>query len=353
MTDKQEFNIEKLIDIADWEIEKPQFAQLYNFVLQNLIDPTALTIWCYLQSKPSNWRPRKKEIENHFPTIGRDKAHKAFMTLKECGLYEAFSFKNKESGLVDGWKIRIKCGIGCEQLILKWKEKFLELHVNKKKKKQKNHTTENQECGENHTTENQYSGSESTIEAGRGLIQNTDYPDSGESVVIEKKETSLEKKDLTTTTNKTNPVVVVVLNSQKITTQLLTAFRDNPVETDKIKTEEEFLSACEYSILHRNDGNTGDPIEEMGRVRGIIKLVKLGAFENPKGWTNKPKASQEQINERMRLQEEASIKKWNEEEKVREIERKRKMETPVTIDLVEQKGVKRLGGVLAGLPMLQ
>ena len=150
-----------------------------------------------------------------------------------------------------------------------------------------------------------------------------------------------------------DPVVVVVLNSQKITTQLLTAFRDNPVETDKIKTEEEFLLACEYSILHRNDGNTGDPIEEMQRVRGIIKLVKLGTFENPKGWTNKPKASQEKINERMRLQEEASIKKWNEEEKVREIERKRKMETPVTIDLIEQKGVKRLGGVLAGLPMLQ
>ena len=169
-------------------------------------------------------------------------------------------------------------------------------------------------------------------------------------------------KSITTTTGQpltepqksvSDPVVVVVLNSQKITTQLLTAFRDNPVETDKIKTEEEFLLACEYSILHRNDGNTGDPIEEMQRVHGIIKLVKLGMFENPKGWTNKPKASQEQLNERMRLQEEASIKKWNEEEKVREIERKRKMETPVTIDLVEQKGMKRLGGVLAGLPMLQ
>lgn len=350
MTDKQEFNIEKLIDIADWEIEKPQFAQLYNFVLQNLIDPTALTIWCYLQSKPSNWRPRKKEIENHFPTIGRDKTHKAFMTLKECGLYEALSLKNKESGLVDGWEIRIKCGIGCEKLILEWKEKFIQLHANKKKKKLKIHTPENQESGENHTTENQYSGSKLTIEAGRGLIQNTDYPDSGESVVIQKKENSLEKKDLTTTTNKTDPVVVVVLNSQKITTQLLNAFRDNPVETDKIKTEEEFLLACEYSILHRNDGNTGDPIEEMQRVRGIIKLVKQGAFEDPKGWSKQKPVNKKEIEDRLKKQEEASLRKWQEEEKSREVDRQKKLQTPITIDLAEQPLTKLLGGVLKRLP---
>lgn len=92
------------------------------------------------------------------------------------------------------------------------------------------------------------------------------------------------------------PVVVVVLNSQKITTQLLAAFRDNPVETDKIKTEEDFLSACEYSILHRNDGNKGDTYSEMQRVRALIKFVKSGSFDNPKGWRNKQKESHEKIN---------------------------------------------------------
>lgn len=239
---KQELNIEKLIDVADWEIEKPQFAQLYNFVLQNLIDPVALTIWCYLQSKPSNWRPRKKEIESHFPTIGRDKAHKAFMTLKECGLYEANSVKNKETGLVDGWKIKIKCGIGCEQLILSWKAKFIETNANKKKRKTKIHTTENQECGKNHTTENQNSGFEAAIETGSGLIQNTDFPESGESVVIQKKENSLEKKEKEKINNKPDLLLTNSLTKELSPLELIeifkTQFPNNPLPERRASTGE-------------------------------------------------------------------------------------------------------------------
>ena len=143
--------------------------------------------------------------------------------------------------------------------------------------------------------------------------------------------------------------VVVVVNSQKITTQLLNAFRTNPVETDLIKTEEDFLLACDFSIIHRNDGNNGEPLQEMERVRGIIKLVKLGTFENPKGWKKQTKVDKAAIEERLNNQEAESLRKWQEEEKIREQERKKQSETPITIDLIEKPLEKLLGGVLKQL----
>ncbi len=157
------------------------------------------------------------------------------------------------------------------------------------------------------------------------------------------------KRTYQTTTTET---VVVVLNSQKITTQLLAAFTANPVETKNIKNETDFLYACEYSIIHRNDGNNGEPLDENERVRGIIKLVKLGTFEDPKGWLKQKPANKEAVASRQKAQEEASLRKWQEEEKIREVERKCQLEMPITINLVEQpSSTKRLGGVLAGLPL--
>lgn len=144
--------------------------------------------------------------------------------------------------------------------------------------------------------------------------------------------------------------VVVVLNSQKITNQLLNAFRANPVETKNIKTEEDFLCACEYSIIHRNDGNNGNPLDENERVRGIIKLVKQGAFEDPKGWSKQKPVNKKEIEDRLKKQEEASLRKWQEEEKSREVDRQKKLQTPITIDLAEQPLTKLLGGVLKRLP---
>ena len=159
--------------------------------------------------------------------------------------------------------------------------------------------------------------------------------------------------DKTTDTTTGEPVVVVVLNSEKITTLLRTAFSDNPVETPNIKTEKDFLSACEYSVIHRNDGNLKDPISEMQRVRGIIKLVQNNSFDDPPGWYKQKPTNKKEVDKRIQLQEEASQRKWQEEEKIREVERKRQLNIPITIDLVKQKSTKRLGDILAGLPMLQ
>jgi len=187
----QDYNIEKLINSEyEHEIEKPPFAQLYNFVLNNLIEPNALAIWCYLQSKSSNWKPRKKEIENHFPSIGRDKVHKSFMILKECGLYEAIPIKEK--GVIKNWKITIRSGFGREQSILKWKESFIKKITEKRNKIQ---ITEKSFSDESHNTENQYCGDTPETHAQQGVIHNTEKPDSGESVHIRNKE-FLPNKDL-------------------------------------------------------------------------------------------------------------------------------------------------------------
>ena len=195
-----------------------------------------------------------------------------------------------------------------------------------------------------------------------GLSKNEAHPKTGEVAHPKTGELSTPKngsQNLSVEPNKrtyqttTTESVVVVLNSQKITTQLLAAFTVNPVETKNIKNENDFLFACEYSIVHRNDGNNGELYTEEERVRGIVKLVKEGNFEDPKGWSKQKPANKAKVAERLKAQEDASMLKWQEEETIREIERKRKMETPVTIDLVEQKGLKRLGGVLAGLPMLK
>lgn len=277
--DTEEYSIQKLIDLSEFEIEKPQFAQLYNFVLQNLIEPSSLTIWCYLQSKPSNWRPRKKEIENHFPTIGRDKTHKAFMILKECGLYEAFPVK--QNGKVTDWKIKINCGVGCEEKILIWKEKFISEHIKNKQKKTKNHTTENQYSGENHTTENQECGENTTTLTGRGPFHNTDLPDSGKSVHIQKKENSLQKKDFTTTTKTKNPVVVVI--SKSIDQNLRTAYRLNPVHHPNIHCEDDFMEYCQWAI----DVDRPKNASKIGRAKSWIKFIEQGNFEISIQWTKK------------------------------------------------------------------
>ena len=63
--------------------------------------------------------------------------------------------------------------------------------------------------------------------------------------------------------------------------------------------------------------------------------------------------NKKEVDKRIQLQEEASQRKWQEEEKIREVERKRQLNIPITIDLVKQKSTKRLGDILAGLPMLQ
>lgn len=128
------------------------------------------------------------------------------------------------------------------------------------------------------------------------------------------------KKTTTTTTeipsqdskNSSEPVVVVVKSFDSQKDRLLTAFRSTPFVTEKILDENDFLSACEHSLKYRDKG-----ISESQRLRGILKLVSQGAFEEPKGWI--PNKVNIDVEERMRLQEQESIRRWSEEQKVKPI----------------------------------
>lgn len=147
-----------------------------------------------------------------------------------------------------------------------------------------------------------------------------------------------------------NPIIenhlsgLLVLNSEKITIKLTAAFRTNPVETKHIKSEEDFLRACEYSIIHRNDGNNGEPHTEQERIRGIIKLLKNGMFEDPKGWSNQKPINKKEIEERLQQQEKISLMKWQEEEK------QRQLKNPIKTNSVKQPFKKLLGDVLKTIP---
>jgi hypothetical protein len=120
--------------------------------------------------------------------------------------------------------------------------------------------------------------------------------------------------DGNTCTQTESPVVVVIANSKEITTQLQTAYQEYPFTTESIKTESDFLSACEYSINHRNDGKQENQVTEKQRARGIVKLLKMGTFEEPHGWVRKSPVNKKKVDDRIQAQEEASLKKWHEEE---------------------------------------
>ncbi len=86
------------------------------------------------------------------------------------------------------------------------------------------------------------------------------------------------------------PVVVVTpFQTQKIlaideTQKLTEAFEKTPFESENIKCLDDFLSAALYSILNRDKD-----IGRGQRLRGILKLVSNGTFEEPKGWAKEHK----------------------------------------------------------------
>ena len=307
-------SIEKLIDARQFLIEKAPFAQLYNFVIQNLINIDALAIWVYYQSKPDNWRPRKKEVEKHF-MLSERKVHNAHMVLKECGLYEAID--QREKGKIIQWQVNIRCGIGCEELILAWKERYIQ--EKKIKKATKNQNVQKRHSGENTKTQAQ-----------QGVIQNGEKPQCDKTPAIQIKETSLNMKEKELL--QTKGVGLVVDKSKKcltIDSRLREAYRATPFVTLLIGNENDFIEAAIYSIKNREKN-----IAEAQRVQGIISLVKRGCFFDPHGWSKKDT----EANDKLLLQEEHSKKMF---EKTREEWSKRNKTS-----ILKPSSIPRLGQLL-------
>ena len=199
----QEVFIEKFYDSALRKEDTP-FTQIYNFVVQNLLNHEALVIWIYLQTKPPSWKVNRNELLTHFVDMGRDKIEKCLAVLKAVGLIEIYSIR--EGGKIVGWETYVKCGIGCEEKINKYKIDYLKAKEEKKNKKSKScQNPETQGSGDNQNTEIQGSGGKvkipHKIRPKGDIHQIPEIPGSGELGYIERKSDHKEReKERNTTT---------------------------------------------------------------------------------------------------------------------------------------------------------
>ena len=74
-------------------------------VLNKINNPTALSIWAYLQGKPESWIVRQGELCSHFG-IGRDRCRAAIRWLREFGLWTE-SLEHAEDGKIIGRMVTI------------------------------------------------------------------------------------------------------------------------------------------------------------------------------------------------------------------------------------------------------
>lgn len=201
----KEVFIEKFYDSALRKEDTP-FTQIYNFVVQNLLNHEALVIWIYLQTKPPSWKVNRNELLTHFVDIGRDKLEKCLAVLKSVGLIEIYSIR--EGGKIVGWETYVKCGIGCEEKINKYKIEYLQAKEQKKNKKNNAcQIPETQGSGVHQTTEIQGSGGKvkipHKIRPKADIHQIPENPGSGESGYIERKSDNKEREKERNTTTRT------------------------------------------------------------------------------------------------------------------------------------------------------
>lgn len=232
---------------------------LVNSVVQSIKDFNVLGLYVYLASMPDTWKPNAKELMKH-TSFSKNKIYRLISALIAEGLMTVKEIREK--GRFSSYHYTV--------------------HLHR------------QSCPQNEESANlPYSSvSEPCPQKPDADLPDTVFWDTY------KTNTNIQNKEVNKTTTTSgnpaqNPSNRVVVVSPKITETLLLAFRATPFETDKIKSEDDFLSACEYSIAHRNDDKSKKEVGELGRVRGIKKLVKLGEFHDPDGWRKEPKPNQD------------------------------------------------------------
>jgi hypothetical protein len=82
--------------------EEVPFTTVANIVVQNLMDPPALSIWIYLQSLPSDWKINKTHLRRHFG-FGEKKLEKALSLLVKCKLLEYVRLRNDDGSFAKGF----------------------------------------------------------------------------------------------------------------------------------------------------------------------------------------------------------------------------------------------------------
>lgn len=88
--------------------ESSNFTVLPNKVLQNLKNPDALGLWCYLASLPPLFQFYKDSLRKHF-TIGREKLDKLLAILKDSNLIKIQVVRG-ECGKFLNWELQVLNG---------------------------------------------------------------------------------------------------------------------------------------------------------------------------------------------------------------------------------------------------
>jgi len=105
---KPKINTIEKLNFSKITHEEKGFTTHLNIVLQNLRNPVALAIWCYLSSLPSDWDICKAQIRSHFG-IGVNLLDKALSQLKKAKLIEFLQVRNPNGTMGDGL-ILVKVG---------------------------------------------------------------------------------------------------------------------------------------------------------------------------------------------------------------------------------------------------
>lgn len=93
-------SIEKY-DFTDFEQEglPHSFTMINNAVIQNIRDPEALAVWCYLITKPPEWKPCKAQLRSHF-NMGINKMNSIFGYLNTNLLIDYISSRKQDGTII-------------------------------------------------------------------------------------------------------------------------------------------------------------------------------------------------------------------------------------------------------------
>lgn len=222
---------------------------LTNFVL--------LGLFTYLASRPADWKLNAKHLSAHFD-CNKEKIYNAIDGLIELGLLTRTQVRN------NGKFARYHYRLHLRQIV---------------------HRTP---CLEKPDT----------------VKPDTVKPDTYKTNIL-----PLQNREYKTTT--TEPVVVVeILDIKDLSQDQIKSLQDcyisNPFKTELIKNVGDFIYAAKNSIENRESNVT-----IQGRIKGIIKLVKSGLFEDPPKWKGRKSNEEKKLSneERWSIEREKNRKK--------------------------------------------
>lgn len=219
------------------------FTTLLNSTLQNIRNPGALAVYCYLASKPTDWEICKIHLQNHF-LKGKDYINSCFKHLKEIGALE-IKMNRDEKGKCTGWITILKSRINVQYVY------------------------------DIQNAENQDSGDSSRILKN----QNLGKPESGKSALTNKRRKTKERERNKIKTNP--PVCSVFSDSVSVLSHI-----DLISKNRKLTVSSDHALEILFYIGEEKDFDV-----VVKKINIALKAIREGKWNTPYGFNNKPTLS--------------------------------------------------------------